>query len=118
MVERLEAVPADSARHEHSDALAYPVRTRNIFDDLLMAVAGISAAPARDGRRAAMRSALDNRATWEQIKHWRRGTIAAPIWAIKILTDKLAARAALQNQLMALGAMHKPGRGQGWRRSA
>lgn len=112
-----EQLQANGALSEHLDVFPAYVRPRSTFDKMLLEVAGCSMRLARDGRRAAMRTALDNRATWQQIRHWRRGTIAAPAWAVKILTDKLAARTAHQTQLTALGATHKPGRGQGWRRN-
>ena len=36
--------------------------------------------------------ALDYRATWPQIRHWRRGTISAPQWARDLIASKIAAR--------------------------
>ena len=42
----------------------------------------------RDGRRAAMIRAFDNRATWIMIRHWRRGTGRAPQWAKDLLLWK------------------------------
>lgn len=51
----------------------------------------------RDGRRAAMRQALDYRANWPAIRAWRRGEIQAPQWAVDLVARKLAERAAIDS---------------------
>ena len=48
----------------------------------------------RDGRRSAMLQALEGRATWGQIRSWRRGEARAPQWACDMLARKLAQRRA------------------------
>lgn len=47
----------------------------------------------RDGRRAAMRRALEGRASYYQIRDWCQGWRPVPQWAKALLAEKLEARA-------------------------
>lgn len=91
-----EHLDEHGARREHVDNLPRFKSPRTDFDAALHAL--LEATPRtgldglRDGRRAAMLSALDYRATWIQIRHWRRGTNRPPLWAINMLKMKLARR--------------------------
>jgi hypothetical protein len=89
MVEQLKA---DGARSEHVEQFAGYRVPRSDFDAALHALTEIPFRLSRDGRRAAMQAALDNSATWGQIKHWRAGRRSAPQWAVDILKNKLARR--------------------------
>jgi len=42
-----------------------------------------------------MVAALDNRATWIQIREWRRGNVPAPKWATELLASKMLERRAV-----------------------
>ena len=91
MVERLKA---DGARAEHVAALDRLACPRSNFDAALCELLGIKPRTgldgATDGRRAAMLSALDGRATWDQIRHWRRDNARAPQWALDLLDRRLS----------------------------
>ena len=89
---------------------------RTEFDRALCAMADVPRYLARDGRRAKMLAALDWRASWEQIKHWRAGRRPAPQWAMDVLAQKARARRAVSDQILVIANQHKPGRGQGWRK--
>lgn len=87
-----ERLKANGARSEHVESLpAYRVPRTN-FDEALHALTAIPYRLARDGRRAAMLRALDNEATWGQIKHWRAGRRLVPAWAWDLIETKLARR--------------------------
>jgi hypothetical protein len=45
----------------------------------------------RDGRRAAMLQAVDNRASWPALRSWLRGERRVPQWALDLLLSKLSA---------------------------
>lgn len=84
------------AEVEHLGVLPLHTRPRTPFDAALHALLELTPRTGldgiRDGRRSAMLAALDNRATWKQIRHWRRGTNRPPLWAIEMLKRKLARR--------------------------
>ena len=88
----------ESARQEHPAIFPRPVCPRTLFDAALLQLLELQARDGRDGlrdgRRAALLKALDNRATWNQIRHWRRGTGRVPQWAVDLLANKIAARRA------------------------
>lgn len=73
---------------EHKAAFPSTRVPRTLFDEALTLVAGVSFTVLRDGRREKMRAALDYRATWGQIKHWRAGRHGVPQWAIDTLREK------------------------------
>ena len=102
-----EGMNSSSARREHVESLAAPICPRSNFDAALCALLGIkprSGLDGRtDGRRAAMIRALDYRATWNQIRHWRRDNAKAPQWALDLLDMRLAEKersAAAGRQLL------------------
>lgn len=68
-------------------------RPRSNFDAALCALLRIKPLTgkdgARDGRRARMVAALDHRATWRQIRRWRRNESPAPAWARELLAREL-----------------------------
>ena len=85
-----------NAHAEHVDNFKrYPV-PRSSFDRALLALLALrphnGLDGSTDGRRAAMRHALDNRASWPSIRHWRRGTRQAPQWAVDLINRKIADR--------------------------
>lgn len=84
------------------------VGPRSEFDAALLEVLRLYPIDGRDGltdgRRAKMVAALDNRAHYGAIRHWRRGTRRAPQWARKLLAAKL--RAAAQTQLGRAERLH------------
>ena len=86
--------PHDSAAAplEHIESFASYRVPRTQFDEALHALTDIPYRLSRDGRRAAMIRALDNSATWGQIKHWRAGRRRPPQWAIDLLASKIDAR--------------------------
>ena len=94
MNDRAKAIGDRGAPVEHVESFADRVATRSNFDAALLAYLALHPRSGRDGlrdgRRAAMRRALDNRATWHQIKDWRRGWRPAPQWAKDLLAQKLA----------------------------
>ncbi len=84
----------ENAPAEHLGVFpAYRVPRTN-FDVALHDLTAVPYRLSRDGRRAAMLTALDNLATWGQIKHWRAGRRAVPKWARDLLARKIAARRA------------------------
>lgn len=85
---------ADGADLGHFEKLPDYRVPRTNFDLALHALTGTSYRLKRDGRRAAMRAALDNCATWGQIKHWRAGRRRPPQWAIDLLNRKIDERTA------------------------
>ena len=93
MVEHLNE---SSARREHIAALDRQEAYRSTFEELLLTF--LDLAPRRDrtgerdGRRAAMRHALDNRASYLQIRDWRQAHRPAPQWAWDLLATKIARR--------------------------
>jgi hypothetical protein len=93
-----EGMNSSSARREHLAELDRPCAIRSEFDKALLTYLGLrprsGADGLRDGRRAAMIRALDYRATWYQIKDWRRGWRAAPQWAIDLINRKIDSRMA------------------------
>lgn len=96
MVERMNDREESGARLEHVAPLPLLPCPRSKFDALLLAWLDLEPRHGRDGlrdgRRAAMLRALDNRATWIQIRHWRRGNAPAPKWAIDLLNTKIDRR--------------------------
>ena len=97
MVEQLNSA---GAARDHVAALDRQASPRSSFDRALLAYLALQprsgASGLRDGRRAAMVAALDARATWLQIREWRRGNARAPLWALDLLDKKMAER---QNEL-------------------
>ena len=93
MVEHLEQ---HGAQLEHLAAFKRYSVPRSSFDQKLLSLLKLRPHPgldgSRDGRRAAMRSALDNRTSWAMIRHWRRGTKPVPQWATDLLNAKIAER--------------------------
>ena len=91
-----EGLNRQSARLEHIASFNRGEAYRSTFEELLLTF--LDLAPrrdrtgTRDGRRAEMIRALDNRATYFQIRDWRQGHRAAPIWAWDLLECKLAQR--------------------------
>ena len=87
---------ANGARLEHIASPAGRVPPRTPFDRALLELLTLEARDGRDGlrdgRRAAMIRALDWRATWSQIREWRRGRVRAPEWARDMIREKIAAR--------------------------
>ena len=82
----------ERATHEHIAALDARTCPRSDFDRALLFYLDLLPRSGRDGmrdgRRAAMIRAFDNRATWIMIRHWRRGTGRAPQWAKDLLLWK------------------------------
>lgn len=109
---------AHNGPENYSAGLPSPVRPRTIFDALICKIVGCQPCNGRsgltDGRRAKMITALEDRATWSQIRHWRRGEISAPAWAVELLTNKLRQQQHELTNAVILALAHKPGRGQGW----
>lgn len=70
-----------------------PAGIRSEFDAALLMVLALEPRDGRDGlrdgRRAKMVTALDGRATYPAIRHWRHGTRQAPKWALDLLRSKL-----------------------------
>ena len=83
---------------EHLNTFATRLAPRSNFDRALLALLALAPRHGRDGlrdgRRAAMLAALDNRATWQQVRAWRRARRGVPQWAIDLLDSKLAKRQA------------------------
>lgn len=96
MVEHLEQIGAPL---EHSESFAAPVCPRSKFEAAILIYLQLRPIDGRngktDGRRRAMLDALDGRATWDQIRHWRRGNARVPQWAKDLLADKIAKRRQL-----------------------
>ncbi|MFA5897674.1 MAG: hypothetical protein WC829_01045 [Hyphomicrobium sp.] len=94
-----EQLQEHGAQLEHVDTFARPVCPRTDFDAALLRLLFLQAIDGRngkcDGRRRAMVEALDNRATWIQIRHWRRGTGRVPQWAKDLIASKIAKRRQL-----------------------
>lgn len=101
---------ANGAGVEHTESFPARPCPRTPFEKALLGLLLLQARDGRDGlrdgRRAAMIHALDNRATWIQIRHWRRGTGRVPQWAKELLASKIAARrqADEQNESAAIAA--------------
>ena len=87
-----EGMNRSHASPEHVESFAWYRVPRTKFDAALHALTEIPFRLSRDGRRAAMIEALDNGATWGQIKHWRAGRRRVPQWAKDLLSKKLAER--------------------------
>ena len=91
-----EHLEQHGAQLEHLAQFAGHVAYRSAFEEMLLTF--LALAPrrdrtgTRDGRRAAMRQALDNRATYYQIRDWRQGHRSAPAWAWDLIEHKLAKR--------------------------
>jgi len=84
-----------NARAEYHASFAGYRVPRTEFDLALHALTATPYRLARDGRRRIMLEALDGRATWEQIKHWRAGRRSAPKWALELLARKMSERRAV-----------------------
>ena len=88
-----------NARPNHIARLAEIASPRSKFDQALLDYLEIAprsgATGLCDGRRAAMLNALEGRATWSQIREWRRGRARAPQWALDLLAEKFARRREL-----------------------
>lgn len=97
----VEAPDDSNAAVEHIGPLDRPTVPRSNFDRAMLAYLQLTALDGRnglsDGRRRRMVTALNNRASWETIRHWRRGTRPAPQWAVELLDSKIAARQAIDN---------------------
>ena len=91
-----EQLKEHGARLKHLESFPPQVSPRTPFDRAMLTYLGLLARDGRDGmrdgRRAAMRAALDNLATWSQIREWRRGRAKAPAWAIDMLAKKIERR--------------------------
>ena len=102
MVERFAE---SSARREYVESLARFAAPRSKFDEKLCALLDLMPRTGidgmRDGRRAAMRTALNYRATWPQIREWRRGRRRAPEWAIALLDRQIETRKAKLDRALA-----------------
>lgn len=96
MAERLNGLKGKDAVPEHLASFEPRPATRSNFDAALLAY--LERQPRsgrdglRDGRRAAMLAVFEGRATWHQIKDWRRAWRRVPAWAWDMLDSKLAAR--------------------------
>lgn len=81
---------------EYTDSFPESCPPRSNFDAAICTLLGYRPRRGlnglRDGRRASMLAALDHKATWAQIRAWRRGENAAPQWAVDLLRRKLRAR--------------------------
>jgi len=93
-----EHLKDDRAQLKHVARFPAAVAYRSNFEELLLTYLDLPArrdrTGRRDGRRAAMRRALDNRATYTQIRDWRQGYRPAPIWAWDLLENKIEKRQA------------------------
>ena len=98
MVERSEASEAHGARLEHDESFPRRPSPRSNFDKALLRLLELRARDGRDGlkdgRRKALLEALEGKATWSQIREWRRARAQAPQWARVMLARKLADRRA------------------------
>lgn len=98
MVEHSEHLDDARAELEHAGTFARAPLPRSTFDKALLRLLELEARDGRDGmrdgRRAAMIRALEGRATWGQVRQWRRGVARAPQWARRLVAEKLAARRA------------------------
>jgi len=87
-----------NAHAEYHAGFARAPLPRSNFDKALLRLLELEARDGRDGmrdgRRSAMLQALEGRATWGQIRSWRRGEARAPQWACDMLARKLAQRRA------------------------
>lgn len=104
-----EELNGTSAQLEHVESFAAPTSPRTPFDKALLTYLGLLARHGRDGtrdgRRSAMLQALEGKATWSQVREWRRGRARAPQWAIVLLNKKIESRArALDNSRIELVA--------------
>ena len=99
----VEHAAQSSAQHEHVESFAAPPSPRTEFDRALLRLIGLRAKHQldgrRDGRHAAMRKALDDRATFHQIRDWRRGKARPPQWAIELVATKLESYGEAGRQL-------------------
>lgn len=86
---------AARGRREYLDPLPRETVPRSEIDAALLVLVGcqprLSHDGRRDGRRKAMVAALDGLASYEMIRHWRRGKRQAPQWARDLLRAKLTA---------------------------
>lgn len=91
-----ERLDEHDARADHVSNLVPAVCPRSKFDRALLTLLQLQPRDGRDGiadgRRRAMIAALDYRATWIQIRHWRRGTGRVPQWAKNLVAAKIANR--------------------------
>ena len=98
MVEHFAGTRANSARLKRVESLERAMPPRSNFDKALLRLLELEArngaSGLRDGRRRAMLEALEYRATWSQIREWRRDRARAPQWACDMLARKLALRQA------------------------
>ena len=78
---------------EHVENFPRRAIPRSAFDRALLKLLRLKALDGRnglrDGRRRAMVQALEGRASWDQIRQWRRNRQPAPQWAIDLLTRQL-----------------------------
>lgn len=97
-----EQLDEHGARLKHVESFAAPVSPRTPFESALLRLLLLQARDGRDGlrdgRRAAMVAALDHRATWIQIREWRRGRAKVPQWVKDLLARKIAARRIADEQ--------------------
>ncbi len=92
MVARSNDNAAKHALPEHLEALPRTPSHRTAFDRLICEVIGCKPTDGldgkRDGRRDAFRRALNGKATYDQIRDWRRGKAKPPQWAVDMLAEK------------------------------
>ena len=108
-----EELNSASAPLEHVESFTSRVAYRCRFEDLLLTFLDIAPrrdrTGQRDGRRRAMLAALDNRASYFQIRDWRQGHRPAPQWAYELVENKIAKRhAALDRHLKSKTAGYEP----------
>lgn len=98
MVDQFADSEADGAQLEHVESFPRYTAPRSLFDEKICALLDLLPRTGldgmRDGRRSAMRMALNNRASWPQIRDWRRGRRHAPEWAIALLDRQIDNRLA------------------------
>ena len=116
MARRKKRREVEREPREHPFPLGSKHLPRNEFDRLLCLVARVPRRVLRDGRHARMIAALDHRASFGMIRHWRAGRFAAPKWAIDLLIEKHAADCHDGLDAIAGAAALKPGLGRAWRR--
>lgn len=94
----LDEVPRADAPTKYRDSFVPMPLPRSTFDEALLTLLAIRPRHGRDGkrdgRRAAMIAALDGKASWGNIRSWRRGNARAPQWAIDLLVRKMKERHA------------------------
>ena len=83
----------ERAAREHVLSVPTHLSPRTEFDRALLLLLNLQVKHQRDGRRdgryAAMRAALNQRATDHQIRDWRRGKVSPPQWAVDLIATKL-----------------------------